>query len=82
MARSRIKILFAAVVLTLAVGYLAFAGVRAGRTYYLAVDPFLADPAYHGHACVCTVSWATRASRLTPWPEPSSCCAARPPRFP
>jgi cytochrome c-type biogenesis protein CcmE len=46
--RSRVKILIAAVVLTLAVGYLAFAGVRAGRTYYLAVDPFLADPAYHG----------------------------------
>jgi cytochrome c-type biogenesis protein CcmE len=40
--------LIAAVVLTLAVGYLAFAGIQAGRTYYLGVDPFLADAAYHG----------------------------------
>jgi cytochrome c-type biogenesis protein CcmE len=46
--RSRMKILVAAVVLSLAVGYLAFAGIQAGRTYYLSVDAFLADPAYHG----------------------------------
>jgi cytochrome c-type biogenesis protein CcmE len=42
----RKKIVVASVVLAGAVGYLAYAGLQAGQSYYLAVDEFLADGRY------------------------------------
>jgi cytochrome c-type biogenesis protein CcmE len=48
MSPFRTKTLTAGAILTFAVGYLAFAGVRAGRVYYLNVTTFLADGGYHG----------------------------------
>ena len=47
MSPSLKKLSIAGVVLILAVGYLAYAGVRMGRSYYLPVDAFLADVDCH-----------------------------------
>lgn len=47
MTRVKKKILVAGVGLTAALAYLAYAGVKAGQSYYLEVDPFLADSRYH-----------------------------------
>ena len=43
----RRKLCVAAGVLALAIGYLAYAGVKLGRSYYLQVDAFLADSQFH-----------------------------------
>ena len=32
-----------------ALGYLSYAGIAAGRSYYLSVDEFLANSEYHSH---------------------------------
>jgi len=41
------KLSVAGAVLVLAIGYLAYAGVQMGRSYYLHVDAFLADADSH-----------------------------------
>jgi cytochrome c-type biogenesis protein CcmE len=46
--RLRTKVLLAGLVLAGAVGYLAYAGLKSGGTYYLQVDTYLQDPQYHG----------------------------------
>jgi cytochrome c-type biogenesis protein CcmE len=46
MTHGKRKFWIAGAALALAVGYLAFAGVRRGWVYYLQVDEFLADKAY------------------------------------
>ena len=43
----RKKLCVAGAVLALAIGYLAYAGVKLGRSYYLQVDAFLADSQFH-----------------------------------
>ena len=48
MTRIRTKLLVAGVILTAAVGYLAYAGVKSGWAYFIDVDSFLADPQYRG----------------------------------
>ena len=47
MALSRKKLLVGGLVLVAAVGYLTYAGIRQGGSYYLTVDAFLADAQYH-----------------------------------
>ena len=49
MTRMRKKIMVAGIGLAIALGYLVYAGVKAGRSYYLEVDSFLADTRYHAH---------------------------------
>ena len=44
MSRPHAKLVIAGSILTVAVAYLAYAGVQAGRSYYLEVDKFLGDP--------------------------------------
>ena len=46
--RMRIKLILAGAVLVAALSYLAYAGIRSGRSYYLSVDTFLGDAQYHG----------------------------------
>ena len=50
MTRLKKKIQVAGLGLTIALAYLVYAGVKAGRSYYLEVDPFLADTRYHAHS--------------------------------
>lgn len=47
MSRVQLKLLIAGFVLIGAVGYLCYAGINAGRTYYLSVDSFLSSPEHH-----------------------------------
>lgn len=47
MNRTRIKLLAGGLVLSLAVGYLAFAGMKKGWVYHLPVDQFVNDKQYH-----------------------------------
>ena len=42
--KKRTKAAVAAVVLAAAVSYLAYAAIQSGRTYYISVDAFLAEP--------------------------------------
>jgi cytochrome c-type biogenesis protein CcmE len=44
----RLKIIIAAVVLSLGIGFLAYAGMRKAQVYYLEVDAYLADSQFHG----------------------------------
>ncbi|HWP39594.1 MAG TPA: cytochrome c maturation protein CcmE [Tepidisphaeraceae bacterium] len=41
------KLLAGGIALVAAVGYLAYAGMKSGWVYFIDVDHFLADPAYH-----------------------------------
>ncbi len=43
------KMLVAGLILTAAVGYLTYTGIAAGKSYYMSVDAFLADPSFHSH---------------------------------
>lgn len=47
MARLRTKLWVAGLVLAGAVCYLAYAGIKAGGSYYMQVDAFVADTSYH-----------------------------------
>lgn len=47
MTHVRAKLGVAGLVLAAAVGYLAYAGITRGQSYYLEVDSFLADAEYH-----------------------------------
>jgi len=47
MTHVRKKLIVAGAILAAAVGYLAYQGVAAGRSFYLDVDPYLADEKYH-----------------------------------
>ncbi len=47
MSRVHLKLLIAGIVLVGAVGYLCYAGVSAGRYYYLSVDAFLSSTEHH-----------------------------------
>lgn len=47
MTHAKLKLALAAVVVLGAVGFLGFAGIRSGWTYYVEVDDFLANDAYH-----------------------------------
>ncbi len=46
MTQTQKKLSIAFIVLAIAVAYLCFAGVKAGRSFYLSVDEFLADAQY------------------------------------
>ena len=48
MAHVRLKLVIVACVVSLAIGLLAYAGVRKAQVYYLEVDAFLADATFHG----------------------------------
>ncbi len=50
MTHARTKLLLAGIVLAGAIAYLAYAGISAGRSYYMEVDAFLADAQYHSRA--------------------------------
>lgn len=47
MTRLRTKLWVAGSILVGAVGYLTYAGIQAGGSYYMQVDAFVADPSYH-----------------------------------
>jgi cytochrome c-type biogenesis protein CcmE len=47
MTRMRTKLLVAGAILAVAVGYLAYAGLRTGLSYFVEVDAFLADALLH-----------------------------------
>jgi len=56
MTNVRIKLVIAGLILAGAVGYLAYAGISAGRSYYLSVDSYMSTQEYrkervrlHGH---------------------------------
>ncbi|MHC4716597.1 MAG: cytochrome c maturation protein CcmE [Planctomycetota bacterium] len=44
----RKKLLVGGTVLAVALGYLAYRGVAAGKSYYMSVDAYLADPSCRG----------------------------------
>ena len=43
------KYLIGGLVLILAVGYLVYAGIKSGSSYYMQVDEFMADSKFHEH---------------------------------
>lgn len=47
MVTSRTKLLVGGLIAAGAVGYLAYAGVASGKSYYMAIDAFMSDPQYH-----------------------------------
>jgi cytochrome c-type biogenesis protein CcmE len=64
------KLIFAAVVLLGAVGYLASAGMKSGWVYYLEVDKFVSDGQYHSqrvrlHGKVAADDFAANPGSLT-----------------
>jgi len=48
MTNIRIKLIIAGLILAVAVGYLGYAGISAGRSYYLSVDSYTSSDEYHG----------------------------------
>jgi len=48
MTNVRLKLTIAGVILAIAIGYLGYAGIAAGRSYYLSVDSYMSSDEYHG----------------------------------
>ena len=49
MTRKKTKVLIASIILAGAVGFLFYAGISAGRSFYLSVDEYMGDSQYLGH---------------------------------
>jgi cytochrome c-type biogenesis protein CcmE len=47
MTNVRVKLIIAGLILAAAVGYLGYAGISAGRSYYLSVDSYTSSDEYH-----------------------------------
>jgi cytochrome c-type biogenesis protein CcmE len=70
MNRIHAKLVLAGVLLAMAVGYLAFAGVKSGWVYMVEVDQYLTDPQFHTqrvrlHGSVGTEGFECSPARLT-----------------
>jgi len=48
MTNVRLKLTIAGVILAIAIVYLGYAGIAAGRSYYLSVDSYMSSDEYHG----------------------------------
>jgi cytochrome c-type biogenesis protein CcmE len=47
MRPARAKLLIGGLIVVAAVGYLVYAGLKSGSSYYLTVDSFMVEPQYH-----------------------------------
>lgn len=48
MTNVRVKLIIGGLVLAVAIGYLGYAGIAAGRSYYLSVDSYMSNQDYRG----------------------------------
>jgi len=44
----RVKLIIAGAILAVAIGYLGYSGIAAGRSYYLSVDSYMSSQEYRG----------------------------------